>query len=133
MDPEPLLRSSDGDPRKAVVLMLSTTEFWRLLSGRGYALRAVPELPRPLAVAAQFDRIFGDLTRHRVISLEPSTAVVIHCQGCDQASGEATDVCHSHMGLLQGLLEKETGRLLRSARDVNGDVCELRYRMEKTR
>lgn len=107
--------------------MLSTLDFWKQLARRSYRLPHVPELPRPLALAAQFDRIFGGLTRHRFVRSDGGRQVVIQCLNCDQADGVATDVCHTHMGLLAGLLEQETGHELSVTRTTTTGTCELRY------
>ncbi len=106
--------------------VISAREFWRLYSYSQIHHNKIDELPVELSYGAFFDRYFGRLTRHRIKSLTKGN-IVTECLNCSYAINEKIDACEAHIGILQGLFEKELKISLKATKKIDDGICKLSY------
>ena len=88
------------------------------------------ELPLSLDLGGFFDYVFGELTRHDVY-IKSDFEIKVLCQNCPYSSMESSDICESHIGILEGVIKARIGSEATSMRNVDDSQrCHLTFSIE---
>jgi hypothetical protein len=125
-DPALTQAAQDASPSTAFVAL---RDFW------GYFMRAQPgsSPATPESVAQHLDNFFGQLTQHhfRDIHRLPIISVCTDCR--NNVSNRRKSVCETHVGAIQGCLERLTGVPLRARYTPTlGQECTIELDIQQT-
>ncbi|MEE9443211.1 MAG: hypothetical protein V3V99_11165 [candidate division Zixibacteria bacterium] len=104
---------------------LSSKDFWAEFAKRKLLLDKTDTIWLPLNAQLSLDKIFGELTSHRISEMT-SKAIDISCINCSYARNGCTLICDGHMGIIQGLFEKEDGRHYNVEKAIIDGICHIK-------
>jgi len=104
---------------------ISVQDFWTLYSINQIEFKEYPDLSRKLSLNVFFDRIFGKLTRHKIVTMEKNQ-IQLQCLDCPYINNEITDVCDTHIGILRGQFNREYGYMYSCEKTFRNNICHLK-------
>ena len=103
---------------------ISVLEFWRKYSLGQIVIQDNKDLPLRLNHGMAFDGLFGSLALHKIVS-ERSDEIQLECAKCKNMVEGRSDICESHLGIIQGQFERLNNRTYSCHKKFERDICHI--------
>ena len=104
---------------------ISVLDFWTKYSKGAIHFHKHPELPLKLNLNLFFNNYFGRLCTHHFETVDKTHTRLI-CKNCIHVNQiSRKPVCDSHIGIIQGQVEKITATNFHTSRTWNDNLCNI--------